>query len=68
MSTSEQIREIYEAEIADKTRVVFNKCGISPFYEDFDGFQIEGLYSGLGIDSIICSEYTPKSKKRARCL
>jgi hypothetical protein len=68
MSTEEQIREVYEGDIAEQTKNVFNRSGCSPFYDNFNGFQIEGLFDGLGIDKVVCSEYYPKSKKRQRCL
>ena len=68
MSNSEEIQEIYEADIRQQTNHVCNKFGVQPFYDGFNGFQIEGVFDGLGIDQIVCSEYTPKSKKRQRCL
>jgi len=68
MSTDEEIAAVYHDEIAKKTKIVYNKFGKRPFYDGFDGFQIEGLYEGLGIENIVCSEFTPKSKKRSKCL
>ena len=68
MSTHEEILAVYNQEITDKVKIVYNKCGSRPFYDGYDGFRIECLYDGLGIDKIICSEYTPKSKRMKKCL
>ena len=68
MSTHNEIMAVYEDEIAAKSKIVENKFGKRPFYDGFNGFQIEGLYDGLGIEHIVCSEFIPKSKKRSKCL
>ena len=68
MSTDREIAAVYNDEIYKKTKIVFDKYGKSPFYENFAGFQIEGLYDGLGIENIVCSEFTPNIKKRTKCL
>ena len=68
MSTDNEIRAVYDEEIERKTNIVWNKFGKSPFYENFKDFSIETLGEGLGIEKIKCSEFYPKSKKRARCL
>ena len=46
MSTSDEIQEVYEQDIRDKTRIVYNKQGIQAFL-DKEGIQIKGLYDGL---------------------
>ena len=63
MSTDEEIRAVYNEEIDRKTNIVWNKCGKSPFYENFSGFSFEELGEGIGIDRIKCSEFTPKTNK-----
>jgi hypothetical protein len=68
MSSTEEIQEVYESEIANKTKIVYNKFGKPPFYDGFEGFHLEGLFDGLGIEQIKCSEFTPKSRKKAKCL
>lgn len=68
MSTDEEIRAVYEEEIANKTNIVWHKYGKAPFYENFKDFSIETLGEGLGIEKIKCSEFFPKSKKRGKCL
>ena len=39
MSTVEEIQEVYRSEIAEKTRIVKQKFGLAPFYENFDGMR-----------------------------
>ena len=63
MSSDEEIRAVYEQDIADKTRLVYGKSGAMPFYDGFSGFQVEELFQELGIEKIVCSEYTPKTRK-----
>jgi len=63
MSTDEEIREVYDRDIAEQTKIVYDRQGPTPFYDGFMGFQIENLYNDLGIEKIICSDFTPKSKK-----
>jgi hypothetical protein len=63
MSTSEQIRAVFDEEICKKSRIVLNKYGTAPFFDGFRGFTIESLHDGLGIDKIVCRDYTPKGKK-----
>ena len=46
MSESDEIQEVYEQDIRDKTRIVYNKQGIQAFL-DKEGIQIKGLYDGL---------------------
>lgn len=47
ISTDEEIREVFESDIAEKTRIVQSKCGILPFLEGMDSIQIEELLFGL---------------------
>ena len=68
MSEHDEIMSVFEDEIFRKTLIVYNKQGKTPFYDGFAGFQIEDLSYGLGIERIICSEYTPKCRKRSKCL
>jgi hypothetical protein len=63
MSTDEEIRAVYDEDIARQTNIVWNKLGKAPFYENFDGFSFENIGDGLGIERIKCSEFTPKVKK-----
>lgn len=67
MSTDEEIRAVYEQDIAEKTQLVESKFGKAPFYDNFDGFSIGHLYGGLGIENIKCLGFAPKSKKKHRC-
>ena len=67
MSTSEEIQSVFEDEIAQKTKIVANRFGKSPFYDKFLGCHIEEPFLGLGTEEIICSDFTPKSKKRGKC-
>lgn len=46
MSTDQEIREIFEADIREKTKIVYNKQGIQAFL-DKEGIQITNLYDGL---------------------
>ena len=66
MSSPEEIAAVFNEDICNMSKVVFSKYGLSPFYDNFDGFQIEGLYDGLGIDEIVCSEFTPRSKNASK--
>ena len=52
MSKSEQILEVYQSEIAKKTRVVRNRCGPLMFLDGWKGYQIFGLYNGLTLDDL----------------
>lgn len=46
MSSSEEIREVYEGDIARQTRVVFNRQGIKPFVED--DLPAQDIYPRMG--------------------
>ena len=46
LSTSDEIQEVYEQDIREKTKIVYNKQGIQAFL-DKEGIQIKGLYDGL---------------------
>jgi hypothetical protein len=63
MSSEEEIRAVYDEEIASKTNIVWNKYGKAPFYENFQGFNFEEMGVGIGIERIKCSEFSPKTKK-----
>ena len=63
MSTSEDIASVYEEDIYRQTKLVESKFGKSPFYNNFEGFSFEDLYSGIGIEQIKCSDFYPKVKK-----
>ena len=52
MSDSEQILEVYQNEIAKKTRVVRNRCGPLMFLDGWKGYRIFGLYDGLTLDDL----------------
>jgi len=47
VSTSEEIQEIFEQEIASKTRQVSSKFGSSPFYDYFTDFKIKRTLDGV---------------------
>ena len=46
LSESDEIQEVYEQDIRDKIKIVYNKQGIQAFL-DKEGIQIKGLYDGL---------------------
>ena len=46
MSTDEEIQEVYEQDIRDKTKIVYNKQVIQAFL-DQEGIQSKNLYDGL---------------------
>ena len=46
MSTDEEIREVYEAEIREKVKIILNKQGIMAFL-DKEGMQVKDLFDGL---------------------
>ncbi len=43
MSSDEEINQVYQQEIHDKTRQVANRQGVYPFLEDFD-YSIFDIY------------------------
>ena len=63
LSTHEEIMAVYEEDIYRKSKVVESKFGKAPFYDNFNGFSFDDLYSHSGIEKIRCSEFTPKIKK-----
>ena len=71
MSTPEEINAVFEEEINQKSRLVENKFGKSPFYDNFEGFSFGSVFENAGIERIRCSEFTPKirkwSKKYGKC-
>ena len=52
MSDSEQILEVYQSEIAKKTRVVRDRCGPLIFLDGWKGYRVFGLYNGLTLDDL----------------
>jgi len=40
MSTTEEIREVFESEIAEKSRIVRLKLGECPFYDGFGNMRV----------------------------
>ena len=56
MSDSREIQEVFEQDIANRSRIVENNCGIMPFYDGLVGFHTFGLYDGLHLDEILCSD------------
>ncbi len=46
MSTDEEIRSVYEAEIAEKTKIVLNKQGIVAFLEN-QGYSVHDVFEGV---------------------
>lgn len=63
MSDSTEINAVFEEEINKKSRLVENKFGKSPFYDNFEGFSFGSLFENAGIEHVRCSEYTPKTRK-----
>ena len=47
MSTDEEIREIFEQDIAEKDRVVQGKYGMLPYLDGMDGLSIQELLWGI---------------------
>jgi len=47
LSTSEEIQEVFEQEIASKTRQVSAKYGKAPFYDYFTDLQIKRILDGV---------------------
>ena len=47
MSSDEEIRAVFEAEIAQKTRQVANKFGSEPFYDYYADLDIKRVYDGV---------------------
>jgi hypothetical protein len=60
MSSHEDIMAVYHEDIEQKSRLVESKLGKAPFYDNFNGFSFESLYSNTGAERIVCSEFTPK--------
>jgi hypothetical protein len=44
MSTEEEIREVYEQEISEKSKLVEKKFGILSFYENGKGMRVFRMY------------------------
>ena len=44
MSTSEQIREVFEQEIAEKSNIIRRKYGERPFYDGFGNMRIFDMF------------------------
>jgi hypothetical protein len=63
LSTHEEIMEVYEADINQKSHLVESTFGKAPFYDNFDGFSFQDLYQNIGIEKIVCSDYKPRIKK-----
>ena len=64
MSESKQILEIYQSEIAKKTRVVRNRCGPLMFLDGWKGYRVFGLYNGLTLDDL---ELLGKTLENGKC-
>ena len=47
MSTSKQIREIFEQDIASKTRQVVNHFGSAPFFDYYTDLSVKRIYDGV---------------------
>jgi len=61
MSNSDEIQEIFEQDIKRMSNVVENKQGPIPFYDGLRGFHTFGLYDGLHLDEIVCSDIWEKA-------
>jgi hypothetical protein len=62
MSTDEEIREVYEQEIAEKTNLVVSKFGPMVLYGGLSGFSIEKH----PCCDIVSSEIVPRKKKKGK--
>lgn len=47
MSTEEEIRAVFEQDIAEKSKQVINRQSILPFLDGMEGMSIQELYWGL---------------------
>ena len=47
MSTHEEIQEVFEQDIANRTRQVRNKFGSAPFYDYFHDLPIRRVLDGV---------------------
>ena len=47
MSSDEEIREVFEQDIAEKSKQVINNQSILPFLDGMDGMSIKELYWGV---------------------
>ena len=61
LSTSAEIQEVFEQAIEKMSRIVYNKQGAKPFYNGLRGFHEFGLYDGLHLDEIKCSDIWEKT-------
>ena len=48
MSTSEEIQAVFEAEIAEKSRRVYQKFGAGPFFENFEDLAVHDSRKWFG--------------------
>jgi hypothetical protein len=65
MSSSEDIFAVFSSDIEKLSKIVENKQGKAPFYENFRNFSVFGLYDNLGIDQIVCKDFVPRGKNNA---
>jgi hypothetical protein len=63
MSSSEEIRGVFERDIAEMSRVILNKSGPAPFYEGFRGMRVEGVLPDEFIEVCGAIELADKDKK-----
>jgi hypothetical protein len=63
MSTHDEIMDVYNEEINQKSRLVESKLGKAPFYNNFQGFCIEDIGVNTGADRIVCSDFKPLRRK-----
>ena len=47
MSTDEEIREVFEQDMADKTRQVVNRFGNAPFFDYYNDLSVKRVYDGV---------------------
>lgn len=66
MSTHDEIMAVYHEEINSQSSLVESKFGKAPFYDNFNGFSIKGLYDNLGIEQIKCADFTPRTKRATK--
>ena len=57
MSTPQEIREVYDRDINDRTLLVWRKQGPAPFYAGNFSFHIEHLLGTKGGDGTIVDDW-----------
>ena len=59
MSSESEIREVYEGDIGKQTDEVLRKYGVKPFYEDFDGMEVESVWPVEWLETLARIDMAP---------